>query len=134
MTKQCHISTGKLGEHIAEQYYIRHGYTIISRNCNVKVGELDIVAQKDGVLHFVEVKSGTWTKMGWPHEGDDLFRPEDHMHQQKCARMARAIAVFMSTQRIPPQQTCVVDLVVVLIHTVYKRALVRVVPDIKLSE
>lgn len=52
-----HNDFGKAGE-IAAQVYLRaHGYTL--RDCNWFAGknELDIVAEKDGLLIVVEVKS-----------------------------------------------------------------------------
>jgi Holliday junction resolvase-like predicted endonuclease len=45
----------------AEEAVARHlwatGYRIIARNVRSRYGELDIVAEKDGRLHFVEVRS-----------------------------------------------------------------------------
>ncbi|MCX7597659.1 MAG: YraN family protein [Armatimonadetes bacterium] len=45
----------------AEEAIARHlwlsGYRIIARNVRNRYGELDIVAEKDGRLHFVEVRS-----------------------------------------------------------------------------
>jgi uncharacterized protein (TIGR00252 family) len=48
---------GFLGEHYAAEYLTRKGYTILERNYQTRQGELDIVAQKEGVICFVEVKS-----------------------------------------------------------------------------
>lgn len=33
------------------------GFFVIERNFLVKFGEIDIIAQKEGILHFIEVKS-----------------------------------------------------------------------------
>lgn len=49
---------GELAEKKAADFLIRSGFRILERNFSCKVGELDIIAQKEGVLHFVEVKSG----------------------------------------------------------------------------
>lgn len=48
---------GKLGEDIATAYLEKHGYAIVERNDRLHHWEVDIIALKDGVLHFVEVKS-----------------------------------------------------------------------------
>lgn len=53
-----HNKTGKDGEDIAANYLIQKGYHILSRNWSNKGRkELDIVAMKDDVIVFVEVKT-----------------------------------------------------------------------------
>jgi putative endonuclease len=48
--------TGRQGEDAAVRYLIQNAYTIIERNYRVRYGEIDIIAQKDETLVFVEVK------------------------------------------------------------------------------
>lgn len=51
---------GNAAEERAAAYLQKEGFTLIERNFYAKkMGELDIIASKDGVLHFVEVKSGS---------------------------------------------------------------------------
>lgn len=54
MTTQ--IKLGKKGEILVAQYLKKQGYTILTTNYSVRGGEIDIVAQKQQVLAFVEVK------------------------------------------------------------------------------
>ena len=49
--------TGAAGESIARKYLRAKGYTILESNWSTTVGELDIVAKRDDVLVFVEVKT-----------------------------------------------------------------------------
>ena len=51
------ILKGKEGEKKAEAYLLRQGYTIVARNWRKRSGEIDIIAEKDGVLVFAEVKT-----------------------------------------------------------------------------
>lgn len=53
--------TGAEGEQIAEQYLRDHGYVILERNWRCRTGELDIIAEMDQILIFVEVRSRKWT-------------------------------------------------------------------------
>ena len=49
---------GNIAENKASNYLLEKGYEIVDRNVYSRFGELDIIAMKENVLHFVEVKSG----------------------------------------------------------------------------
>jgi putative endonuclease len=50
---------GDQAETLAVAFLEQEGFTIIQRNYFArKLGEIDIIAQKDEVLHFIEVKGG----------------------------------------------------------------------------
>lgn len=49
--------TGNIGESLTAYYLERSGYKILRRNYTVRGGEIDIIAEKDGVIAFVEVKT-----------------------------------------------------------------------------
>ena len=51
-----HNSLGQRGEQMAEQYLLQHHYKILHRNWRHSHYEIDIIAEKNNVLHFVEVK------------------------------------------------------------------------------
>lgn len=59
---------GLEGESAACDYLVNKGYTIVERNYACKLGEIDIVAQKQNLLVFVEVKTRETTKFGMPFE------------------------------------------------------------------
>lgn len=48
---------GRFAEEKAAEYYIVNGYAIRERNWRLKRIEIDIIAQKDNVIVFVEVKA-----------------------------------------------------------------------------
>ncbi|QHG90458.1 YraN family protein [Sulfurimonas sp. CVO] len=48
---------GNLAEDKAYEFLLKHGFDVIERNFYSRFGEIDIIALKDGVLHFIEVKS-----------------------------------------------------------------------------
>lgn len=60
---------GKLGEKLAATYLEEKGFTIVCANYRHRRGEVDLVAQKENLLLFVEVKArsgnGAW---GMPEE------------------------------------------------------------------
>lgn len=63
-----HNELGKLGEQLAGEYLTERGYSILHRNWRYGRYELDIIALKDGVLHFVEVKTRASNVYGFPEE------------------------------------------------------------------
>lgn len=48
--------TGADNEQRATEYLIDNGYSILERNFRNKTGEIDIIAQNDNLIVFVEVK------------------------------------------------------------------------------
>jgi len=61
-----HLHTGQLGENMAQLYLQQQGYTILERNYRYKRAEIDIIAQKEKLLIFVEVKTRTTDTFGFP--------------------------------------------------------------------
>lgn len=53
-----HLLLGRIGEELAANYLVKNGFYILERNWRSKYGyEIDIIAFKDNILHFVEVKT-----------------------------------------------------------------------------
>lgn len=59
---------GRQGEALTVKYLKKRGYKILKKNYHTPFGEADIVAFKDGVYCFVEVKARTTTVYGLPSE------------------------------------------------------------------
>ncbi len=63
-----HNQTGTAGEKLAAAYFIQNGYTILHQNWRHSHWEVDIIAGKENVLHFIEVKTRRTKKFGHPEE------------------------------------------------------------------
>ena len=48
---------GAFGEEQTAIYLINHGYRILARNYRKRCGEIDMIAEKDGLIAVVEVKT-----------------------------------------------------------------------------
>ena len=59
-------------EDMAVDYLKRNGYQILDRNYRIRGGELDIVAQMDGMLVICEVKYRSSLAQGNPFEAVDM--------------------------------------------------------------
>jgi putative endonuclease len=62
---------GQLGEKLACEFLRKNGYQIIDQNFRTRGGEIDIVAEKEKMLVFVEVKTRTNRTFGLPEEAID---------------------------------------------------------------
>lgn len=60
---------GKYGEDAAKNFLIKNGFEILEMNYRYsRIAEIDIIASKKDILHFVEVKTRTQENFGSPLE------------------------------------------------------------------
>lgn len=64
-------SIGALGEDFAAKLYEKSGYTVTARNYHSRYGEIDLIAENEDALCFVEVKTRNLTTLGTPAEAVD---------------------------------------------------------------
>jgi len=78
---------GNVAEERACAFLRANGCAIVARNVYFKGGEIDIIAQKNGVVHFVEVKSGRG------------FEPVYNLTPAKLRRIVRGAELWMAQNR-----------------------------------
>ena len=61
-----HNEKGHAGEKLAVQFLKKEGYQILETNWRFRKAEIDIIAQKDEYILFVEVKTRSTTNFGSP--------------------------------------------------------------------
>ena len=59
---------GRWGEDAAAEYLTANGYVIVARNVRSAHGEIDIVASRDSLLVFVEVKTRSSHRFAYPED------------------------------------------------------------------
>jgi len=84
---------GRQGEDAAAAWYEQAGFTIVARNWRASGGELDIVARRDGLVAFCEVKTRSSDRFGTPAEA---------VTAQKCRRLRRLAGQWLAEQRDRP--------------------------------
>lgn len=152
--------TGRLGEELAGRFLMKRGYKIVDRNYRRPWGELDIVAEKKGKIHFVEVKSvsghidtsgrfisqkGTTPKSVtretlWGKALDhiksekkkDNFRAEDNVSTEKIKRLGRIIQTYLSHKYVSDETEWQCDVATVLVDVERKTARINIIEDITL--
>ena len=65
---------GKYGEDFAAEYLKKNKYKILERNYKNRYGEIDIIASKNKVTVFVEVKTRFSSSYGSPYEAVDFYK------------------------------------------------------------
>lgn len=80
---------GNLAEDKASEFLLRNGFTIVERNFYSRFGEIDIIAVKERVLHFIEVKSGL-----------DYTSAIENITKRKLSRLIRTGDVYMKKNAI----------------------------------
>ena len=85
---------GQIGEGIACKYLKKQGFEIIERNYLRKCGELDVVAFRKPVVHFIEVKTVS-REREWVDVNHETWRPEDNVHVHKLRRLRRVIQLYL---------------------------------------
>ena len=123
-----HNEIGRLGEDIACRYLIEKlGCGIIDRNYRKKAGELDIVAEKDKVIHFVEVKSVKRFQGQKPT--DDEYEAEENVHPWKLKRLYTTINIFLENYKLD-ERDWQLDIIVVELDDEKKEGRVRILEDV----
>ncbi len=136
---------GNLGEDIACKFLVKHGFEIKDRNYRKKWGELDVVAKKDNILHFVEVKTVSYeteyeSKTDLQNKSvrstsldNDWFRPEENVHLWKQKRLARAIQTYLLEKKVPDETEWQVDILAVFLDFKTRRAKIRMTENVILA-
>ncbi|MDO4518430.1 MAG: YraN family protein [Bacillota bacterium] len=83
-------NVGDNGEEFAARLLEDMGYTILEKKFYTHYGEIDIVASKDGILHFIEVKTRTSNTYGYP---------ADAITESKKKKLKQAVEIYMSRRR-----------------------------------
>lgn len=76
----CDHTLGKLGEQLAAEHLQAHGYNILHRNWKAGRKEVDIIAERGGVVVFAEVKTRSSKFFGMPEEAVG-WKKEEHLRK-----------------------------------------------------
>jgi putative endonuclease len=85
---------GSRGEDLAADVYRRRGYRVVARNWRCRLGELDLVVERGGVLVFCEVKSRRQSVFGGGFEA---------VTRRKRAKLRAVAEAFLQATGSRPQ-------------------------------
>jgi Holliday junction resolvase-like predicted endonuclease len=110
---------GLQGEHFAEMFLVKHGFTVIERNFTAKAGEIDIICKKDNRYHFIEVKTttvpretkrvtesvintpkGLVSRETFIHEYRRILNPFQNISRSKIKKISKTVALYLESKKI----------------------------------
>ncbi len=80
---------GRRGEVLARRHLESQGYVVVETNYRTRRGEIDLVAEHDGKLVFVEVRTTSTRKFGSPEESITRKKREHLLHAARYYLYAR---------------------------------------------
>ena len=83
--------TGRRGEDLALEHYLRAGYQLLERNSRTRFGEIDLIVHQPGQLVFVEVR----TRIAGSTD------PLESIGHQKARQVRRTVGGWLSANRVP---------------------------------
>lgn len=89
---------GQIGEDVACEFLEQKDFAILERNYTKKWGEIDIIAQKDKILYFIEVKSKSVSSLDFVL--NENSRPEENIHLWKIKRLRKVIETYLISKRL----------------------------------
>lgn len=120
---------GETGEKLACMFLMKHGFQIIETNYTIKAGEIDIVAKRAKVWHFIEVKSVSRVTLEAVSSETSGFRPEENMHPKKIQRFVRTVEYYRMAKGLN-EEDFQIDLALVYIDQVNKKGKVVLMENV----
>lgn len=100
-----HLKIGNRGEWLAGEWLEKKGYIIVARNWRYKHLEIDLIANFNNMLHFIEVKTRSSNKFGGP---------ELSVNWKKMLRLKRAANYYLLAN--PGNAWIQFDIVAITMH------------------
>jgi putative endonuclease len=105
-----HNELGKYGEELAKVYLLEKEFEILFLNWKYSYYEIDVIAIKKNILHFIEIKTRRNLKYGFPEEGVDkkklenlLNAGEAFMYQFPCWQQVQydILSIYINKNNAP---------------------------------
>lgn len=121
-----HNEIGKIGEKIAYSFLMKHGFLVLEQNYRTPYGEIDIIATKDGILHFIEVKS---VKVGFGMNKPTVL-PEDNFTKRKEIKVRLSAEIYTKHKSISQETRRQFDLACIYINPTTREGRVKYISNV----
>lgn len=112
---------GNLGEEISSIFLKNKGFKILKRNWEKRpIGEIDIIAKKDNILYFVEVKTTAST--------NDKYSPLEHLDKNKMKKFQRIVNHYLIEKNLIDTDYKI-SAILCYLNSETKKAKINFIPD-----
>lgn len=112
---------GKFGENLAKDFLIKNGYLILAQNIKTSYKEIDLIAQKEDILVFCEVRTRASSFFGGADEA---------MHHRKIMNFKRAVKLYLNSNNEGRGLNIRLDFIAIDIDKIKKTAKIKHFKDI----
>lgn len=109
MSLPNNLKIGLRGEQLAARYLRKNKYRIIAANYSTKLGETDIIAEKDNIICFIEVKT---------RSPGQMLAPSEAVDRRKQENLQTNAAAFLKAHKIPDNNFRF-DIIEVILHDLF---------------
>ena len=107
---------------------MKHKFRVLTTNYRTRFGEIDIVAEKDKKIHFVEVKTIKVRGVGQiPYIP---VRPEDNLTSRKYSHLAVSVEWYLKNNAVTRETPHQIDLACVYLDTEKREGQVTLMENI----
>jgi putative endonuclease len=117
---------GSLGEKIAARFLESLGYRVVETNRRWGGAEIDIIAEKAGIIHLVEVKSISRGST----DSSPKYRPEELVHREKVSKIWKFGQHYLISREMG-SGSVQIDAVAVHIYSEDKRATCELIEHVE---
>lgn len=101
-----HLALGRRGEQIAHAYLRERGFQILAVNWHCREGEIDIIAERGGILRFIEVRT---------RSAETTETAFESVQPRKRARLIAAAERYLADHQLEDHAWCI-DLLAIAIR------------------
>jgi len=112
---------GELGEKLACGYLVEKGYKILGKNYRITFGEIDIIARRKNIIHFVEVKTIAIN-------GGSFF-PEEHVNYKKQRKLRNMAQIWLEKNKYPQDFPYQIDIIGIMANESIRLAKLHYFPN-----
>ena len=99
-----HNDLGKWGEGLAVEWLAEKGFEILRTNWRHRRSEIDVIAMRNGIYHFIEVKYRESGKYGFP---------EERVSRSKIRNIMSGAVHWLYEQHVPAEKRVQYDVLAI---------------------
>ncbi|MDD3190446.1 MAG: YraN family protein [Candidatus Pacebacteria bacterium] len=99
---------GDWGEDLARKFLEKNDFEILKNNFQKRFGEIDIIAEKKGSLHFIEVKTRTESSV------KKFGLPEEAVTEKKQQKIIATAETYLAENDYPSDTDWQIDIISII--------------------